>query len=76
MRIILGTAVLAVVVDSVSDVEILEEGEVRPTPEMGTAVDTNHLLGIGTLDDRMLILLDIHQLLSTSEMGLFDRMAA
>jgi purine-binding chemotaxis protein CheW len=68
--------VIGMVVDSVSDVVTLEEGQVRPAPEMGTTVDTNYLLGIGTVDDRMLILLDIDQLLSSSEMGLFDKMAA
>ncbi len=68
--------IIGIVVDSVSDVVTLEEGQVRPAPEMGTAVDTNHLLGIGTVDDRMLILLDIDQLLSSNEMGLFDKMAA
>jgi purine-binding chemotaxis protein CheW len=68
--------VIGMVVDSVSDVATLEEGQVRPAPEMGTAVDTSYLLGLGTVDDRMLILLDIDQLLSSSEMGLFDKMAA
>jgi len=68
--------IIGMVVDSVSDVVTLEEGQVRPAPEMGTTVDTNHLLGIGTVDDRMLMLLDIDQLLSLSEMGLFDKMAA
>jgi purine-binding chemotaxis protein CheW len=64
------------VVDSVSDVVTLQEDQVRPAPEMGAAVDTDYLLGIGTVDDRMLILLDIDQLLSSSEMGLFEKMAA
>ena len=68
--------VIGMVVDSVSDVVTLEEGQVRPAPVMGSAVDTNYLLGLGTVEDRMLILIDIDQLLSSSEMGLFDKMAA
>ena len=68
--------VIGMVVDSVSDVVTLQEDQVRPAPEMGSAVDTDYLLGIGTVDDRMLILLDIDQLLSSSDMGLFDKMAA
>jgi purine-binding chemotaxis protein CheW len=68
--------VVGMVVDSVSDVVTLQEDQVRPAPEMGAAVDTDYLLGIGTVDDRMLILLDIDQLLSSSEMGLFEKMAA
>jgi purine-binding chemotaxis protein CheW len=68
--------VLGMAVDSVSDVVTLQEDQVRAAPEMGAAVDTDYLLGIGTVDERMLILLDIDQLLSSSEMGLFEKMAA
>jgi len=68
--------IIGMVVDSVSDVVTLQEDQVRVAPEMGAAVDTNYLLGIGTVDERMLILLDIDQLLSSGEMGLFDKMAA
>lgn len=68
--------VIGMVVDGVSDVVTLQEDQVRPAPEMGSAVDTDYLMGIGTVDERMLILLDIDQLLSSSEMGFFEKMAA
>ena len=41
----------------------------RPTPEFGAAVDTRFISGIGTQDDRMLILLDIETLLDSADMG-------
>jgi purine-binding chemotaxis protein CheW len=33
-------------------------------------------MGLGTVDERMLILIDIDKLMSSSEMGLLDKMAA
>jgi purine-binding chemotaxis protein CheW len=33
-------------------------------------------VGLGTVDERMLILIDIDKLMSSSEMGLLDKMAA
>jgi purine-binding chemotaxis protein CheW len=43
---------------------------------MGTAFNSDYLTGLGTVDERMLILIDIDKLMSSSEMGLMDRMAA
>ena len=55
--------------DSVSDVVALSGEQIRPTPEFGAAVDTRFITGIGTNDDRMLILLDIETLLDSADMG-------
>ncbi|AEQ96421.1 chemotaxis protein CheW [Xanthomonas oryzae pv. oryzicola] len=61
--------VVGIVVDSVSDVIPLTDDQIRPTPEFGAAVDTRFISGIGTQDDRMLILLDIETLLDSTELG-------
>lgn len=61
--------VVGIVVDSVSDVIPLAAEQIRPTPEFGAAVDTRFISGIGTQDDRMLILLDIETLLDTADLG-------
>ena len=73
--IILNTAsrVMGMVVDSVSDVITLSPEQIKPAPEMGSVLDTNYLIGLGTLDERMLILVDIDKLMSSDEMGLVDR---
>ncbi|MDH4189264.1 MAG: chemotaxis protein CheW [Betaproteobacteria bacterium] len=67
--------VLGVVVDSVSDVAILTEDQIKPAPELGS-LDTRFVTGMGTLDNRMLILVDIEKLLSATDMQLFDRITA
>ncbi|WP_374321725.1 chemotaxis protein CheW [Pseudoxanthomonas kaohsiungensis] len=61
--------VVGIVVDGVSDVVPLVQEQVRPKPEFGAAVDTRFISGIGTLDDRMLILLDIPTLLDSADLG-------
>ncbi|NDI86603.1 chemotaxis protein CheW [Undibacterium crateris] len=64
--------IVGMVVDSVSDVTTLMPGQVRPAPEMGTTFSTDFLIGLGTLEDRMLILVEIDKLMSSPEMGLVD----
>ncbi|WP_407351640.1 chemotaxis protein CheW [Luteimonas sp. R10] len=60
--------VVGIVVDGVSDVIPLAHDQVRPTPEFGAAVDTRFISGIGTVDERMLILLDIETLLDSADL--------
>ena len=43
---------------------------------MGTAFNTDYMIGLGTLDERMLILIDIDKLMSCDEMGLMESIAA
>lgn len=68
--------VVGMVVDSVSDVIVLEANQIKPPPEMGTALQTDYLVGLGTIDERMLILIDIDKLMSSEEIGLIEKMAA
>ncbi|MFZ3084983.1 chemotaxis protein CheW [Rhodoferax ferrireducens] len=66
----IGTQVVGMVVDGVSDVITLEPEQMRPVPELSSAVSSDHLLGIGSVGDRMLILLDIEKFMTSTEMGL------
>jgi len=67
--------VVGMVVDSVSDVTTLKPDQIKPAPEMGTAFSTEYMIGLGTVGDRMLILMDIDKLMSSSEMGLMESLA-
>jgi len=67
--------VVGMVVDSVSDVITLSPDQVKPAPEMGTALNTDYLIGLGTVDQRMLILVDIDKLMSSAEMGLIEKIS-
>lgn len=73
--IILNVAgrVMGIVVDGVSDVITLMEGQIRPAPELGSVIDTEYITGLGTVGERMLILIDIEKLMSSSDLGLIER---
>jgi purine-binding chemotaxis protein CheW len=60
----LGKRTFGVVVDAVSDVTELGAEQIRPAPDFSGAVDTRYVLGLGTIDGRMLILADIERLLA------------
>ena len=64
--------VVGAVVDSVSDVLALDAETIKPAPEMSSAVDTSFITGIGSVADRMLILMDIEGLMASEEMGLIN----
>ena len=66
----IGRQVVGMVVDSVSDVISLSPQQLCPVPEFSSAVDSDHLLAIGQVDQRMLILLDIEKLMTSADMGL------
>ncbi|MBS0424947.1 MAG: chemotaxis protein CheW [Proteobacteria bacterium] len=72
--IILNVAgrVVGIVVDGVSDVISLGLEQMRPAPGLGSIIDTEYIMGLGTVDERMLILIDIERLMSSSDMGLLD----
>jgi len=67
--------IVGIVVDGVSDVINLETEQLRDTPEFGAVIDTEYIMGLGTVGSRMLILVDIEKLMSSCEMGLLDQAA-
>ena len=72
----IASRVMGMVVDSVSDVITLTPEQIKPAPAMGSALDTAYLIGLGTLDERMLILVDLDRLMSSDEMGLIEKTLA
>ena len=62
--------VVGIVVDSVSDVMELPADAIKPAPDIESVIDAGCIKGLGSLGDRMLILLDIETLMDSPEMGL------
>lgn len=62
--------IVGIVVDSVSDVMELAPENLRAAPEVDSVIDSDAVIGLGSLADRMLILLDIEKLMSGLDMGL------
>jgi purine-binding chemotaxis protein CheW len=68
-----ATRVVGVVVDAVSDVITLGSQQIKPAPSLGTGSNTGHIIGFGTLDERMRILMDVEKLMAGADMGLVDK---
>jgi len=69
-----GKRVVGVVVDSVSDVLALDSGQISPVPQLSSAADVGFITGIGSAPgdshERMLILVDIDNLISSADVRL------
>lgn len=76
--IILNVAhrVIGMVVDGVSDVITLKADQIKPAPEFGSAIDTRYVTGVGTVDERMLIIVDIERLLGSRDLALIEEATA
>lgn len=66
----LGTRIVGIVVDSVSDVMELPADTIRPAPEVESGISSDCIVGLGSVGNRMLILLDIGKLMSGVDMAL------
>ncbi|MDP3533805.1 MAG: chemotaxis protein CheW [Halomonas sp.] len=64
--------IVGIVVDGVSDVMTLTPEQIKPAPEFGVTLSSDFLSGLGSLDDRMLVLVDIDKLLTSEEMALVE----
>lgn len=62
--------IVGIVVDSVSDVMELAADSVKAAPDVESVIDSDSVLGLGSVGDRMLILLDIERLMDGADMGL------
>jgi purine-binding chemotaxis protein CheW len=72
----IGKRVMGIVVDGVSDVIQLSSDNLRPSPEFGSILDTRYILGLGTVEERMIIVVDIERLMTSQEMSLVETTAA
>ncbi len=64
---------LGIVVDGVSDVLNVSEEGVKPTPDFGTTVHTEFISGLATVDEKMVMLLDIDRLLRLDELSALEK---
>jgi purine-binding chemotaxis protein CheW len=63
----IGTKRVGMVVDSVSEVLRLPTDAIEDAPEMITGVDTEYIRGVGKIEDRLIILLDLAKIITGSE---------
>ncbi len=60
---------VGLVVDAVADVYRLESSEIQPPPEMGGAIHTEFVRGLATVEEKMVILLEVDHLIDFGDVG-------
>lgn len=68
----IGEKHVGLVVDGVSDVLKIAPDQLSDSPEFNSTLDVEYLSGIATINENMVIIIDIHKLLNHNEMGLVD----
>ena len=59
---------VGIVVDAVSEVYNVAGEEMQPPPDFGAAIDTTYIKGLSTVDEKMVILLEIDHLINAGVM--------
>ena len=67
--------VVGIVVDGVSDVIALSADQLKPAPEFSSSLDMQYIIGLGTVDERMIIVVDIEKLMTSRDMDLVEAAA-
>ena len=64
-----GNRIVGIVVDAVSDVYSVPADKIQPPPDVIGAVDHMYVVGLASLDDKLVIILDIERLVLSSVGG-------
>ena len=67
--------IVGIVVDEVSDVIKVSETDIKAPPEFGVAFDSDYLHGLTTINEQMVILVNIQKLITSDELALYDTAA-
>ena len=60
---------MGLIVDEVSEVQTIVESQIEPPPSFGASVDTDFILGMGKLGEKVVMLLDADKVLSGGEIS-------
>jgi purine-binding chemotaxis protein CheW len=63
----ISSMIVGFIVDSVSEVLRIPASTIEPSPPVVSSLDSEYISGVGKLEDRLLILLDLDRLLSSEE---------
>ena len=66
---------MGLIVDDVYEVVNIEANDIEPTPEFGADIDTDFILGVGKINQKVVMLLDVDKVLSGGEVTLVDQLA-
>lgn len=64
--------IMGIVVDAVSDVYNVSDDEMKPAPDFGSVVKIEFVHGLATVNEKMVIILNIDHLLTADELNITD----
>ncbi|MBT6225647.1 MAG: purine-binding chemotaxis protein CheW [Candidatus Scalindua sp.] len=64
---------IGIIVDSVSEVLEITRGEIEESPHFGHDIDTSYIMGLGKVKEKIVILLDIEEILSSEELDIVNQ---
>ncbi len=70
-----NSSLIGIIVDSVSEVVYIAGEEVEDAPQFGQGIDTDFIIGLGNVNEKIIRLLDLEQVMSTEELEMVDQMA-
>lgn len=62
-----ASRIMGIVVDGVSDVYNMQKDEIKPSPDFGAGIDSSFVKGLATIDEKMVIIIDIDHMLNSNE---------
>lgn len=71
-----GLVTIGLIVDEVREVVDIADEQIEPVPDLGVALDTSLIRGMGKIEQHVVMLLDIDQVLSAGEFEAIERAAA
>ncbi len=72
----MGHQIVGLIVDSVSEVRNIDRDQISPPPAIGAEIDASFIEGMGKVDDRLVILLNLDRVFSADEQNLLSETAA
>ena len=64
---------IGIIVDSVSEVLEIKSGEIEDAPSFGQGIDTDYIMGMGKVKEKIIILLAIGDVLSSEELEMVNQ---
>lgn len=68
--------IMGIVVDAVSEVYNINNEEMKPPPDFGTMISIDYVHGLATVEEKMIIVLNIDHLLNADELSATDSLVS
>ncbi len=69
-----ASRIMGIVVDAVSEVYNIDTDEMKSAPDFGTMISIDFIQGLATVEEKMIIMLDIDHLLNSDELSATDKL--